>query len=152
MSASAQASDIVELKEVDLDVAINGPSLDALTTAFGLESWPDKPFNLKGRAERVGRTLNIRDLTLNIGGTQLLFDALLTDFPTLEASRMKLSVSGDNIEQFHELIGMDGLATGPFSINGKLSSSAEGVELVQAELETSLGQATVSGTLAMVPG
>jgi len=152
LSASAQASDIAELNEVDLDVAINGPSLDALTTVFGLENWPDKPFNLVGRAERVGRTLNVRDLTLNIGGTQLLFDALLTNFPTLEASRIKLSISGDKVEQFHELIGIEGLATGPFDINGKLSASPEGVELVQVELQTSLGQATLSGTLVPVPG
>jgi len=152
LNASAQTPDIAELDEVDLNVAINGPSLDSLTTAFGLEGLPDKPFNLKGRAERVGRTLNVRDLTLNIGGTQLLFDALLTNFPTLEASRIKLSVSGDDIEHFHELIGMEGLAAGPFDINGTLSASPEGVELLQVELETSLGQATLSGTVVTVPG
>ena len=152
LSASAEASDIAELNEVDVDVAINGPSLDALTTAFGLENWPDKPFNLKGRAERVGRTLNVRDLTLNIGGTQLLFDALLTNFPTLDASRIKLSISGDDIKQFHELIGIEGLATGRFDINGQLSASPEGVELLQVELVTSLGQATLSGTVVTVPG
>lgn len=152
LNASAQASELAALHEVDLSVSINGPSLDSLTTAFGLENWPDKPFNLKGRAERVGRTLNVRDLTLNIGDTQLLFDALLTNFPTLEASRIKLSISGDKAEQFHELIGIEGLATGPFDINGKLSASPEGVELVQVDLETSLGQASLSGTLVPVPG
>ena len=151
LNVSAQASDIAEFKEIDLDVAINGPSLDSLTSVFGVENWPDKPFNLKGRAERVGRTLNVRDLTLNIGGTQLVLDALLTNFPTLEASRIKLSISGDKVEQFHELIGIKGLATGPFDINGKLSASPEGVELVQVELETSLGHATLSGTLGPMP-
>ena len=34
LSASAQTPDIAEFDEVDLDVAINGPSLDSLTTVF----------------------------------------------------------------------------------------------------------------------
>ncbi|MDH3901658.1 MAG: AsmA family protein [Xanthomonadales bacterium] len=152
LTASARTPDIAELNEVDLNVAINGPSLGSLTRVFGVENWPDKPFSLNTKVERVGRTLNVRDLTLNISGTQLLFDALLTNFPTLEASRVKLSISGDKAEQFHELLGIEGLATGPFKINGSVSSSPEGVELIRADLATSLGQATLSGTLVPVPG
>jgi hypothetical protein len=132
-------------------VAINGPSLGAFTRVFGIEHFPDKPFSLKGQAERVGRTLNVHDLTLNIGGTQLLFDALLTEFPTLEAGRIKLLVSGDEVEQFHELLGIKGPATGPFKIRGKLDASPESLELLQIELETSLGQFTLSGTLGPAP-
>ena len=151
LSASALSSDIAEFHELDLDVAINGPSLGSFTRIFGIEHWPDKPFSLKGQAERVGGTLNVHDLTLNIGGTQLSLDALLTEFPTLDVGRIKLLVSGDEVEQFHELLGIEGAATGPFELNGKLDVSPEGVELLQAELETSLGQATLSGTLGPPP-
>jgi uncharacterized protein involved in outer membrane biogenesis len=151
LSASAQSSDIAQLNELDLDVAINGPSLGSFTRVFGIEHWPDKPFSLKGQAQRVGSTLNVHDLTLNIGGTRLLLDALLTEFPTLEASRIKLLVSGDEIEQFHELIGIKGVATGPFQLNGKLDASPEGVELLQVELETSLGQLMLTGTVGPPP-
>lgn len=152
LSASAQSSDIEDFNELDLNVAINGPSLGAFTRVFGVENWPEKPFSLKAEAERVGRTLNVHDLTLNIGGTKLLLDALLTEFPTLEASRIKLAISGDEVEQFHELLGIQGAATGPFNIKGSLGVSPEGVELLQVELETALGQAMLSGTLGPPPG
>jgi len=151
LSASAQAVDPTQINEIDIKLAINGPSLGAFTRTFGIEHFPDKPFNLKGVAERVGGTLNIRDLTLNIGGTQLVLDALLTNFPDLDASRVTLSVTGEEVAQFRELLGISGIATGPFSINGKLDVSPEGVELVLVEVETSLGQATLSGTLGSAP-
>ena len=151
LNFSAQASELSELNELDLNMAINGPSLGAFTRVFGIEHWPDKPFSLKGSAERVGRTLNVRELTLNIGGTRLLLDALLTDFPTLEGSRIKLLISGDDVTQFHDLLGIKAIATGAFTVNGKLDVSAEGVELVQVELDTSLGQAELSGTLGSPP-
>ena len=151
LSASAQSSDIAEFNELDLDVVVNGPNLGSFTRVFGIEHFPDKPFSLKGQAERVGGTLNVHDLALNIGSTQLSLDALLTEFPTLDAGRINLLVSGDEVEQFHELLGIKGAATGPFELNGKLDVSPEGVELLQVELETSLGQATVSGTLGPAP-
>ncbi|MGB5486221.1 MAG: hypothetical protein WBN06_02405, partial [Lysobacterales bacterium] len=151
LGASARSSDIVEFNELDLDVAVNGPSLGAFTRVFGVEKWPDKPFRLKGKAKRVGRTLNVSGLTLNIGDSQLLLDALLTEFPSLEASRIKLVVSGDEVQQFHELLGIQGVATGPFNVNGNLDVSADGVELIQVELETSLAKATLTGNLGEAP-
>lgn len=151
LNASAQSSDIAKFNELDLDVAISGPSLGTFTRVFGIEHWPDKPFSLKGQAERVGQTLNVHDVFLNIGGTQLSLDALLTEFPTLEAGRIKLLVSGDDVQQFHELLGIQGAATGPFEIKGRLDASPEGLELLQIELETSLGQFTLSGTLGPAP-
>ncbi len=151
LSASVEADDPTQINEIDIKAAINGPSLGAFTRTFGIEHFPDKPFNLKGAAERVGGTLNIRDLTLNIGGTQLVLDALLTKFPELDASRVKLSVTGDEVAQFRELLGISGIATGPFSINGKLDVSPKGLELVLVEVETSLGQATLTGTLGSAP-
>jgi len=151
LNASAQTSDIETFRELDMRVAVNGPNLGAFTRIFGVEHWPDKPFSLKGRAERLGQTLNVRDLTLNVGGTKLLLDALLTEFPTLESSRIKLMISGDEVEQFHELLGYEGLATGPFNINGSLDVSPDGVELLEIALDTTLGSALVSGTLGDAP-
>lgn len=149
---SAQTSDLLSLDEVDLSLAINGPSLGSLTRVFGIKKWPDKPFSLKGDIKRVGTTLNISALTLSIGGTQLMLDALLANFPHLDTSRIKLSVAGDDVAQFRDLLGISGIASGPFEIHGVLDVSADEIELIQVEMKTSLGQATLSGTLGPAPG
>ncbi|MCP4046480.1 MAG: AsmA-like C-terminal region-containing protein, partial [Gammaproteobacteria bacterium] len=151
LNATAQVSDLSQLDDLDLNLAANGPSLGSITRVFGIEHWPDKPFSIKGDVNRVGGTLDISDLTLNIGGTNLVLDALLTNFPSLEASRIKLSVAGDDIAQFRELVGIPGVTTGPFNIDGKLDVSADSVEMVQVEVMTSLGQATFSGELGPAP-
>jgi len=152
LAITAQAASHLQIEEVDLKLAVNGPSLGALTRTFGVENWPDKPFNLKGDIMRVGATLNISELTLSIGGSQLTLDALLSNFPDLDASRIKLSIQGDDVEQFRNLLGISGIATGPYEISGNLDVSVDAVELVQVELKTSLGQATISGTLGSAPG
>jgi len=151
LSVSAKVSDLSELNELDLNLSVNGPSLGSFTRVFGIENWPDKPFNLKADVDRLGGTLNISNLTLGIGSTELILDALLTNFPHLDASRIKLLISGDDVTQFHELLGISGLATGPFEIHGKLDVSPQEVELIQVEVETSLGRATLSGTLGAAP-
>ena len=151
LSISATASDLLQLDELDLNLAVNGPSLGSFTRAFGVENWPDKPFRLKGDIKRIGGTLNISNLTLGIGGTEMVLDALLTNFPSLDASRINLSIAGDDVAQFRDLLGLPGIATGPFSIHGKLDVSADEVELLQVEVKTSLGHATLSGTLGAAP-
>ncbi|MBE9549118.1 MAG: AsmA family protein [Proteobacteria bacterium] len=151
INIAAEASDLLELDAVDLSLAIHGPSLGSVTRIFGVKNWPDKPFSIKAEASRVGTTLNLPDLHMNIGGAELRLDAVLTNFPNLDASRINLSIEGDDIVQFRQLLGISGLATGAFSIHGKLDVSDENLELIQLDLKTSIGQAVLSGVLGPGP-
>ncbi len=151
LSVSTKVSDLSELNEIELNMSINGPSLGSFTRVFGIENWPDKPFHLQVDVDRLGGTLNVSNLSLGIGGTELVLDALLTNFPHLDASRIKLSIMGDDVTQFRDLLGISGIATGPFTIHGKLDVSPDEVELLHVEVNTSLGQATLSGTLGEAP-
>ena len=151
LDISATASDLSRLDEIDLSLSVHGPSLGAFTRAFGIENWPDKPFRLKGEIDRTGSTLNIPKLTLGIGGSELVLDALLSNFPNLDAGRIRLSISGDDVVQFRDLLGVSGVATGPFEVHGSLDVSPQEVELLQVEVQTSLGHATLSGTIGEAP-
>jgi uncharacterized protein involved in outer membrane biogenesis len=151
LTVSAQLSDLLELDDLNLSLAISGPSLGAFTRTFGTGNWPDKPFNLNADVARVGETLNIPNLTLSVGGTHLKLDALLSDFPHLDASRIKLSITGDDIVQFRDLLGLPGIASGPFEATGTLDVTPDAIERLQVEITSSLGRATVSGILGAAP-
>lgn len=151
LDASVRANDLANLDELDITLAANGPNLGAVTRSFGLERWPDKPFSFYGSAARVGSTLDVSNLTLGIGGTELVLDALLSNFPNLDSSRVRLSVMGNDAAQFRELLGIHGTAAGPFEVRGKLDVSPQGVELLQVEMKTSFGHLAVSGTLGTGP-
>jgi len=151
LDVSAQTNDISQLDRLDLTVAAKGPNLDSLTRIFGVEKWPGNPFNLNGRINRDGGSLNIPGLTLEIGGTKLLLEAQLTRFPGLDASRAKLTISGDDIAQFRKLLNISGPASGAFELNGTLDVSPEGVELIDIDFVNSLGHATLAGTLGPSP-
>lgn len=151
LNVSAQVSDLLQLDELDLSVAIHGPSLGSFTRVFGVEDWPDKPFRMKADIKRLGETLNIPNLSLNIGGTELVLDALLSNFPHLDSSRIKLSITGDDIVQFRELLGIPGIASGPFAVRANLDVSPDRLELLRVDVNTSIGHATLSGTLGPSP-
>ena len=112
---------------------------------------PDKPFSLKSELARTGSTMNIPSLVLTIGGTRLTLDALLSNFPHLDASRIKLSIIGDDIVQFRNLLGIPGIASGPFEVRGTLDVTPDAVELLQLDIISSLGHATLSGELGSSP-
>ena len=118
VGVSAHASDLVDLDDLDLNLSIKGPNLGAFTRAFGVENWPDSPFSLEGDINRLGNTLNISGLTLAIGGAEFLLDALLTNFPGLDSSRVRLSVAGDDVAQFRQLLGLPGVEPGHLSYGG----------------------------------
>ncbi|MGD9020266.1 MAG: AsmA-like C-terminal region-containing protein [Lysobacterales bacterium] len=149
---SMQADNLASLGEFDLHLAAEGPNLGAMMRVFGIETWPDEPFSINGNARRVGSTLNIPGLQLDIGGTRMSVDALLGNFPVLGASRVRLSVIGDDIAQFRRLLGLKGVVSGPFELHGRLDVSPEEVELIQVDMTTALGSMTISGVLTNTPG
>lgn len=151
LNLQAQASSLLDLQELNLELGITGPRLGAVTRIFGLEGWPDEPFALNAKAVRVGSNLSVPDLNLNIGSTRLKFSVELPNYPHLDSSRMNLQVEGDRIEQFRELLGIPGIADGAFKIQGKLDVSADEVQLIQLDAQTALGQASIEGTLGPGP-
>ena len=151
LQLSAQASDVTHWENLDLSASGNGPNLGAVMRIFGTELWPDKPFSFKTKIKKTGRTLDVSELVLNIGGTRLQADALLSRFPELSASHIKLKISGEDISQLEGLLGISGLGQGKFDIKGKLNVSPEGVELVQVDMESPQGSASISGNLGEAP-
>jgi len=148
---SARVKDLVSLDDLDLELAAKGPNLGAATRALGIQHWPDQPFSLQGSARRIGRTLDISQLRLDIGGSALSLDAQLNNFPELDSSRVRLGIKGDDMAQFHQLLGVKGSLTGPFEVQGHLDVSPQHMELLQVEVATTVGQMSLSGTLGAAP-
>jgi len=151
LNVTARAVDLLHLGELDLKVAASGPSLGVFTRTFGIENWPDKPFNITSNVKRTGRALTISDMVLDIGASRFDLDARLPNYPDLENGQATVSVLGDDLAQFRDLLGIAGDASGAFSLHGSLEVSAAGLNHLQAELKTTLVRAVLSGTLGQGP-
>ena len=161
---SAQASDLRQMSAVDLELTASGPSLGALTRALGVANWPDKPFSLKGKARRVGTTLNISGVTLSIGDTRFTLDArielvekgLLIEHGALvtidddrlelggllalkaggEGSNFEFRLSGGNLsEMLGRLVGGLEVPGQPYALSGRVQLHEEGIELHKVKAE-----------------
>ncbi|MGD9265464.1 MAG: AsmA family protein, partial [Lysobacterales bacterium] len=151
LNLSLLTDTLSNLDELELELAANGPDLGAFTSVFGADHWPHEPFDVRGNARRVGHTLDIPNLRLDIGGTHMVLDALLSNFPTLDTGRIKLHIQGDDIAPFRDLLGIEGVANGDFEIRGSLDVSPDGEELVQVDMHTAWGKMTLSGILGDAP-
>lgn len=151
LDVSVNASDLSQLSSLDMQISAQGPNLGSVTRPFGLDHWPDKPFDIRGNLIRQDDTLNIQGLKLGISGTTLTLDAMLSNFPRFDPSQAKLHIQGDDVSQFRELLGVHGVATGPFELHGSLAVVERDIELLNIDLQTSLGHLNVSGTLGNGP-
>lgn len=147
LNTSLVTDQLTSLDELELDINADGPNLGAFMSLLGMDDWPGEAFSLSGKAQRTGNTLNIPGLQLNVGSTVMTLDALLTNFPEFGASRARLSISGDDLAQFDQLLGRRGVATGPFKLRGRLDVSPDQVEFLEIALDTAFGSLMLSGTL-----
>jgi uncharacterized protein involved in outer membrane biogenesis len=152
LNLSVRTSNLKDLDVLDMTLNARGPNIGAVTRTLGIQHWPDKPFNIDANVDRLGGTLNVSGVELSVGTLNMSLDASLSDFPSLNGSRIKLNVAGDDVTQFHELIGIEGPGVGAFELNGKLDKDTSGQDFLQMDLVTSMGSATLSGKLGAAPG
>ena len=118
---------------------------------FGFARAPEAPFNFSGDLSRDGEELDVRELELSVGNFLLQLNGDMNRFPSLNDANLSLSAKGSNVENFRELLGIPGVATGAFSLEGELGRNPSGDDEFRLRARTALGKGTVSGTLGPAP-
>jgi uncharacterized protein involved in outer membrane biogenesis len=151
IDADGYATALTELREAGLTITASGPNLGQAARLFGFAGLPDDPFDLAGNITRSGKLLTIEELGLNIGGAHFDLSGSMSRFPKVSGAQAELNITGSDIARFRELLGLPGVATGPFDANAKLQIAADGTELFDVQIRTELGRAKLSGTLGDPP-
>jgi uncharacterized protein involved in outer membrane biogenesis len=148
----ASAEDFSSYNRFGLRLSASGPRLGAITRAFGLDHWPDKPFDIRADVQRDGPRLDITDAYLEVADLQAGLEAHLSAFPRLATGHANLKVRGDDINQFGSLLGIPTIEPGYYDLEGSLEVSADGAEQVEVTLRTGLGRIKLAGSLEQAPG
>jgi hypothetical protein len=151
IEASGALSDLQNLNEMDINLLASGPDLGRLSSLAGIHLAESSPFMINVDAERRGPMLVIEKADMTFGEARLEAVARIPNFPSLDDSRIKLALEGKNIERFRFATGLPGAATGAFSLDFEIDVSPSGVELIQAAMQTSLGQFKANGSLGDAP-
>jgi hypothetical protein len=99
-------------------------------------------------AQRRGKSLIVEKAAVLFGEAQFDFTARMPDFPSIDDSIIKLNIEGPDIERFRYVFQLPGAATGAFALGFTIDVVDDGVELLNLDIQTSLGQLQAHGRVA----
>ena len=145
-------SNLQDFEQVDIDVLASGPDFGRYLRLAGIDQVREAPFMIDIDATRQGTMLVIKRGRMVFADAEFDISARLPEFPSADDATINLQVNGPDIERFRYITGLPGTATGAFSIGFELHAAASGLEVLELDLTTSLGQVNASGQLGDAPG
>jgi len=143
----ARAKELTAFEHFSLTTSVKGPDLGKAMRIFGVDDVPGGPFELAGGVARNDKQLDFDSVRLNIGSAVITLNGQVKDFRNIDDAHLKLQVHGDDVEQFRDLFGLPGAATGPFRIDADLNVQTDGAELLDAVLQTEIASVKVDGAI-----
>lgn len=134
-----------------LQIDVSGPDLSLVGGLAGVERLPASPFELVASLERSGERLRIADARLVLPDSRLELTGTIERLQTLEGNDLEFRFEGADVARFRQLLGLPGLAQGPFAMTGRLRRASDGAEQLELQADTALGRARVSGAIGPAP-
>ena len=144
-------SDLRDLDQIDLKLLASGDDVSPILQALGIRQSRATPFMVNLDAARQGKTFMIEQCDMVFGEARFGLSARLPEFPRIDNGVIKLEIDGPNIERFREIFNLPGAATGPFSADFAVDVADDGVELINLDLQTSLGIFHADGKIGDSP-
>ena len=151
VKASGEFSDLQNLEQIDIDVVASGPDLSRILRIFGIHQVRESPFMIDIGARRDGSSLSVDRANMIFGDARFEATAALPNFPRIDDSRVDLKVEGPDIEHFRYVTGLPGAAKGPFSLSFSATPAADGVDILDLDIQTALGHLVADGRLTEGP-
>jgi uncharacterized protein involved in outer membrane biogenesis len=151
VEASGEFSDLHDFEDMDFDLLASGEDIRPILEALGLPQTKPAPFMINVDAEKHGGTFVIERADMVFGQAKFGLSAHLPDFPRIDDSVIQLEIDGPELERFREVFNLPGAATGPFSAGFTIDVADDGFELVNIELQTSLGKLHADGKIGDAP-
>ena len=151
VEARGDFSDLQDFEDLDFDLLATGDDVRPILEALGLPQSKPVPFMINVDAGKRGTTLVIERADMVFGEAKFGLSARLPDFPRIDDSVIQLQIDGPDIERFRELFSLPGAATGPFSAGFTIDVADDGFEILNIELQSSLGKIHADGKIGEAP-
>ena len=148
IEASGTFSDLQDLEDIDINLLASGPDIRPILNFFGIDQVRESPFMVNVDAQRRGKSLIVEKAEVLFGEAQFKLTARMPKFPSIDDSVIKLQIDGPDIERFRYVFQLPGAATGPFSLGVAIDTNDDGVEILNLDIQTSLGKIQANGRFA----
>jgi uncharacterized protein involved in outer membrane biogenesis len=147
INASGSVADLQSFDNIQLKATSTSPDLGRILRLVGIHQVRESPFVLHIDAETRGDTLFINEADVRFAEARFDASGQMPRFPSIEGAVINLQIVGPRIERFRYFTGIPGEASGPFSIGLTLGARDEGVQGLNLNVKTSLGEFRVDGNI-----
>jgi uncharacterized protein involved in outer membrane biogenesis len=133
--------DLKALEGVELDLNLEGPTIERVIRTFGLPPFAAGRFHLAGRVNREGSGSRFR-LEGNLGDIQLVANGITSSLIHFEDASLDFNFTGPDAQHVAEVFGIQGVNNRPFRLSGDLNVAGKRLEFSGAKLaigDNSLG-------------
>lgn len=145
IDAVGEIADLQSFANLQLKATASGPDLGRVLRLAGFHQVRDAPFMIRVDAETRDGGLVVNEAQMVFADAHFEGSARIPGFPSIDDAVISLSIEGPDIERFRYITGMPGAATGPFSVAGTLDVRDDGIEILELDLKSSLGNLTANG-------
>ncbi len=151
VDATGSALAIDDLRDVDIVMDASGPSLGRVLSYFGVDRVSDAPFEIALNLQKVGTALTVGNLGVTFGDSLFAAQAEVPNFPALTGATASIDFSGPRIEHLRYLLGIPGVATGPFHAQLDVREDELGKPALRTTMQTNLGKLVARGVVGDPP-
>lgn len=145
IEAVGEIADLQSFANLQLKATASGPDLGRVLRLAGFHQVREAPFMIRVDAETLDGGLVVNEANMVFADAHFDGSARIPRFPSIDDAVVTLRIEGPDIERFRYITGMPGAATGPFSIAGTLDVRDDGIEILELDLRSSLGNLTANG-------
>jgi uncharacterized protein involved in outer membrane biogenesis len=151
IKANGALSDPATMQKMTVQIDVSGPDLSLLGGLAGMDRLPPEAFRLRANVARSRENLAINQVDLDLTDSSLRLRGSVSRLSALAGTDLELRISGSDVARFRRLLDIDGVATGPFELTGRIRQSDQGAEVIQLKSRTTLGELSVAGPLGAHP-
>ena len=147
IDAVGEIRNLQDFAKMGLQLTASGPDLGRILRLAGIHQVRESPFMLKVDAESDSGIFVVNEATMVFAEAQFNGSARMPMFPSIDDAVISLRVEGPDLERFRYMTGIPGAASGPFAIRLTVDVQEDGVEVLNLDAETTLGEVHGSGRI-----
>jgi len=147
IDASGTVADLKSFDNIGLKAVASGPDLGRILRLVGIHQVRQAPFMLRLDAETRGEEFLVKEAEMVFADAHLNAAARFPHFPSVDDAIVSLQIEGPDMERFRYITGVPGAATGPFALGFTVDVGADGVEVLDLNVATSLGKLHADGRI-----
>lgn len=147
IDAIGETQDLQTYAKMGLQLTASGPDLGRILRLAGIHQVRESPFMLKLDAESDSGVFVVNEATVVFAEAQFNGSARMPMFPSIDDAVISVQIEGPDLERFRYMTGIPGAANGPFALGLTVDVQEDGVEILNLDAKTTLGELHGNGRI-----